>query len=143
VKWPLFVEEHSLGQVLTAPLPVRLWPEKYREPDIVFLSSKRMQQLTGNYPEGADLVMEVVSGSDEDRRRDLETKRKEYALAGIAEYWIIDPENHQITVLRLDGEQYMVHGECGTGQQAASVLLDEFKVNVDAVFAAADPKREQ
>ena len=33
--------------------------------------------------EGADLVMEVVSSGNEDRRRALKTKREEYALAGI------------------------------------------------------------
>ena len=47
--------------------------------------------------------MEVVSSGDEDRRRDLKTKRDEYALAGIPEYWIVDPELDQITVLTLDG----------------------------------------
>ena len=138
-----FILQGKLGRVLFAPLRVRLWPQKYREPDIVFLSTERLEKVTGEYPNGADLVVEVVSGSNEDRERDLETKRKEYALAGITEYWIIDPENHQITVLYLDGKQYVVHGEFGTGQQAASVLLDGFKVNVDAVFAAANPKRDQ
>jgi len=40
------------------------------------------------YWEGADLVKEVVSGSEDDRQRDLVTKRREYAQAGIPEYWI-------------------------------------------------------
>jgi Uma2 family endonuclease len=138
-----YVLQSQAGKVLFAPLPVRLWPKKYREPDIVFLSAERLEQLTGDYPEGADVVMEVVSGSDEDRERDLVTKREEYALAGIAEYWIVDPEHSQIIVLRLDGERYMVHGEFETGEQATSALLDGFSVNVDAVFAAASPGREQ
>jgi Uma2 family endonuclease len=49
-------------------------------------------RVTDEYWEGADLVMEVVSSHDEDRRRDLVVKREEYARAGIAEYWIVDPE---------------------------------------------------
>ena len=32
-----FVRDHALGHVRVAPLPVRLWPGKFREPDIVFL----------------------------------------------------------------------------------------------------------
>src|SRR5947199_10355350 len=32
-----FVEERGLGVVLFAGLRVRLWPRKYREPDVVFM----------------------------------------------------------------------------------------------------------
>lgn len=43
------------------------------------------------------LVGEVVSKSS--RVRDYETKRREYFLYGVAEYWIIDPFIRRITVL--------------------------------------------
>ena len=68
-------------------------------------------RITDEYWDGADLVMEVVSDSDDDRRRDLVKKREEYAQARIPEYWIVDPELGQITVLTLDGPTYAVHGE--------------------------------
>jgi len=136
-----FVEANTLGEVLTAPLPVRLWSRKYREPDIVFLSSKRRVPLEAKYPTGADLVVEIVSEGKEDRERDLETKWKEYALAGIAEYWIVDPKKRRIWVLTLAGDEYAVHGEFKDGEQATSVLLDGFGVEVTAVFAAADPQK--
>ena len=56
-------------------------------------------------------MMEVVSDGDEDHRRDRETKRDEYAKAGIPEYWIVDPELGQIT--RPDARRpiYAVLGE--------------------------------
>src|SRR5262249_7586433 len=54
-----FVSTRGLGEVLFAPLPVHLWPGKYREPDIVFLRSERYRGVR-NYPEGADLAVEVV-----------------------------------------------------------------------------------
>jgi Uma2 family endonuclease len=134
-----FVKKHSLGEVLFAPLPVKLGPKKYREPDIIFLGSERVAATTGDYPTGADLVVEIVSGGKEDRERDLEIKREEYALAGIAEYWIVDPKTEQVIVLTLVGNEYTVHGEFGEGKLATSVLLDGFGVEVTAVFAAADP----
>ena len=55
-------------------------------------------------PDGADLAIEVVSEGAEARERDLETKRAEYARAGISEYWIVDPQESRITVLTLDGQ---------------------------------------
>ena len=65
-------------------------------------------------------------------------KREEYAKAGIPEYWIVDPELGQITVLVLDGSVYAVHGEFARGQQATSKLLPGFAVDVTAALA---PKR--
>ncbi len=131
-----YVQAHALGWVLAAPLPVRLQPRVYREPDVVFLSASHPQRRAGDYPDGADLVMEVVSGSREDRRRDLVVKRVEYAAAGITEYWIVDPDERAITVLRLDGDQYAVHGRFTAGA-ATSALLPGFIVDVIGVWAAA------
>ena len=132
-----FVQSNDLGWVLTAPLPVRLRPRVYREPDVVFLSADRPERREGNYPDGADLVMEVVSGGREDRRRDLVVKRAEYAAAGIGEYWIIDPDERIITVLRLVDGEYIEHGRFGAQGVASSVSLPGFSVAVDAVWAAA------
>jgi Uma2 family endonuclease len=129
------VKAQLLGRVLLAPLPVRLWPGKIREPDIAFFRPERIRNLRGQ-PEGADLAMEVVSEGAENRKRDVETKREEYARAGIAEYWIVDPQEQQITVLALDGQTYRTHGVFGLGTTATSVLLPGFTVAVDAVFAA-------
>ncbi len=124
------------GEVLFAPLPIRLWPGKFRDPDIVYLRPGRIADPR-HQPQGADLVMEVVSEDEEDRQRDLETKRQEYAQAGIAEYWIVDPQQQRILVWSLDGSAYRLHGEFGRGATASSVLLPSFSVAVDAVFEAA------
>jgi Uma2 family endonuclease len=130
-----YVTAHAAGMVLFAPLPVRLMPGKYREPDIVFFRPGRIHDMH-QQPHGADLAMEVVSEGAENRERDLVTKPQEYAAAGIAEYWIVDPQEQRITVLKLDGSTYRVHGEFGPGTTATSVLLPGFAVAVDAVFAA-------
>ena len=74
----------------------------YREPDVIFLAADRPERRAGEYPDGAALVMEVISPAREDRCRDEVVKRAEYPTAGIAEYWIIDPDR-AITVLRLEG----------------------------------------
>jgi Uma2 family endonuclease len=130
-----FVLNAGPGEVLFAPLPVRLWQEKYRDPDIVYLRPGRISDPR-HQPRGADLAVEVVSDEPEDRERDRVTKREEYARAGIAEYWIVDPAQHTITVLTLDGSAYRVHGEFGRGATATSVLLSGFTVAVDSVFRA-------
>lgn len=123
------------AMVLFAPLPVRLWAGKYREPDVVLMLAEHADRRHQQYWEGPDLVMEVVSS--EYRRHDLETKRREYAQAGIPEYWIVDPDEEQITVLTLKGKRYAAHGVFEQGMVARSALLAGFEVAVDEVGAAA------
>ncbi len=130
-----YLAAHRLGEILPAPLPVRLWSAKFRQPDLVFCRNERIGDPR-KHAEGADLAMEVISEGKENRERDLQTKRAEYAKAGIQEYWIVDPEEQRIIVLTLDGQEYRVHGEFRPGTQATSLLLPGFSVDVSAVFAA-------
>ena len=123
------------GEVLFAPLRVRLRPGRFREPDVVFMLAAHFDRIKNEYWERADLVMEVVSEVDPDR--DVVEKRRDYAEAGIPEYWIVDPRHRMITVLKLEGQQYVVHGEFGAGSRAASALLEGFGADVNAVFEAA------
>jgi Uma2 family endonuclease len=132
-----FVTHHGLGIVVPAPFPVGTLRRKYREPDLVFMRPERKRNHLGQ-PYGADLLLEIISGSPADRVRDLEEKRAEYAAAKVPEYWIVDPELKQIIVLVLDGKSYREHGAFGVGATATSVALSGFSVDVAAVFAAGE-----
>jgi Uma2 family endonuclease len=127
-----FVEANNLGTLLFAPLRVRLWSGRYREPDLVFVLTEHAHLEGEAYFSGADLVVEVVSPDDPDR--DLVDKRADYAELGIAEYWIVNPLDESITVLRLDGKQYAEYGVFQRGMTATSLLLTGVEVAVDAVF---------
>jgi Uma2 family endonuclease len=129
-----FTLTRNLGEVCFVGVRVRLWPGKYREPDVLFMRAENAHRMTDEYWEGADLVMEVVSARDADRRRDLNQKREEYAQAEIPEYWIVDPELGQIKVLTLVGQVYLVHGEFKIGEHATSKLLPGFFVDVAAAL---------
>lgn len=124
------------GTVRTAGIRIRLWDRKYREPDLVYVLAEHEDWRHQRYWDGADLVVEIVSGSADDRERDLVIKRGEYAQAGIPEYWIVDPDEGLITVLRLDGDRYVEHGIFKRGETATSALLPELTVNVDVVLDA-------
>jgi Uma2 family endonuclease len=132
-----FVKDGVGGLVLVAPCPVKLFDGTYREPDIVYLAADREVDRK-QYPIGADLVVEVVSEGPEARKRDLKTKRDEYAQAGIAEYWIVEPESKNLTVLGLRGDEYQVADEAGIDGSVESQLLSGFKVSVREMFDAAE-----
>lgn len=120
------------GKVLIAPLRLRIRSGKYREPDLLLVRSARDMRRQDRFWIGADLVLEVV-GQDKSER-DVVEKRHDYAEGGIPEYWIVDPRDETITVLRLADDAYVEHGTFGRGTQATSALLAGFTVSVDAVF---------
>ncbi|RLS53730.1 MAG: Uma2 family endonuclease [Planctomycetota bacterium] len=130
------VRRDKLGKVLFAPLRIRVAPETIREPDVVYLSHKKVPRNKSKPPEGADLVMEVVSPSEASRKRDLIEKRRDYAQAGIAEYWIVDPESSTITVLALNGSKYEQAGKYKSGQKATSRRLPGFEIDVTEALTA-------
>ncbi len=86
---------------------------KCRLPDLVVHSEESKAALTGatratitrDMPPPA-LVIEVVSPGTTNRTRDYRHKRTEYAARGIAEYWIVDPEERQITICKWVDGQY-------------------------------------
>ncbi|KAA3664522.1 MAG: Uma2 family endonuclease [Chloroflexi bacterium] len=126
---------NKMGTFLWAPLRVQLWPGKIREPDVVLMLAAHDERRGDRYWRGADLVIEVVS--PDDRRRDYEVKRREYARANIPEYWIVDQQEAAILVLTLENGRYLENGRFQTGEVATSKLLDGFTVEVTAVFEAA------
>jgi Uma2 family endonuclease len=130
-----FVAQNIRGEVFVAPLPVRLRPGKFREPDIVFVDAGRAEYK--GIPDGADLVIEVVSAAADGRRRDLQVKFAEYATAGIAEYWIIDPENETIIVNYLVNDSYDSIMTFRRGDTAVSQRLPGFSVAVNDVLNSA------
>lgn len=69
------------------------------------------------------------------RLRDWKIKSREYAAAGIPEYWIVEPDKKVIRVLVLRSKSYRRHDDFKPGDR---VLLPGFAVAVNDVFAAAN-----
>ena len=135
-----FVAKLGCGKVHFNGLRVRTQPAKYREPDIVFLAKENFGKRKNRFWVGADLAVEIVSDDPKDRKRDYEDKLVEYAQAGIAEYWIVDYQERVVIVNKLaDGaNKYSEHGRFSDGDQATSVLLEGFSIDVASLFEAAD-----
>lgn len=121
------------GRVLPAPYRLRLRSGRFREPDVIYMTPEQDARAGQEFTEAADVVIEVVRPDDPDR--DYVTKRREYAEAGVPEYWIVDLGERLVLVLRLENGQYVEHGRFGPGQRATSHRLAGFGVAVDDVLA--------
>ena len=99
-----YAERHDLGEVLSAPFQMKL-PHSGREPDVIFIAKEHLDRLRETFLDGpADLVVEVVS--PESGVRDRGEKFYEYEMAGVPEYWLIDPTREMAEFYVLEGEHY-------------------------------------
>jgi Uma2 family endonuclease len=112
-----------------------------RVPDLLVHSEESLAALTGatratitrDMPPPA-LVVEVVSPGTTNRIRDYRYKHTEYAAREISEYWIVDPEERQVTVCQwVDGqyEDAIVKGS----EQIPSTVIPTLELTVDQLFA--------
>jgi len=126
-----FVHQHDLGIVQFAPLRVRLWPGKIREPDVFFISKEHSDRIGERVCGPPDLVMEVLSSVT--WRRDRREKMMEYTQAGIHEYWIVDTDEGTVEVFVLREGAYVLLDKWDTGEIAHSKELSGFEIAVDAI----------
>ncbi|QDV45695.1 hypothetical protein Enr13x_55740 [Stieleria neptunia] len=124
------------GTALFAPLPIRLFPGTIREPDLLYIAPENRPAADVDYPDHLDLVMEIVSPGSEARHRDYTDKRRDYAKAGVAEYWIVDPVEQRVTVLSLNSDRYTEIGTFAVGQVASGELLTGLRVDVSTLMKA-------
>jgi Uma2 family endonuclease len=122
------------GVAFYAPLRLEIRPGKFREPDLLILMRSDDPRRQNDYWRGADLVVEIVS--PDNPARDLEEKPRDYAEAGIPEYWIVNPLDETVTVLTLTDGSYVEYGVFRRGDEARSKLLDGLTVRVDQIFDA-------
>jgi Uma2 family endonuclease len=91
-----YVESHRLGTVYH-PRNVLRFEGSEVEPDLMVRSELERGMRWEDAPVPI-LVVEILSTST--WRRDHNQKRSLYMDAGVAEYWIVDPENSAITSIR-------------------------------------------
>jgi len=115
-----YVEEHGLGLVY-APRAVMRFAGSEVEPDLMVRALH-----PGDQPDWDDapipiLIVEILSPST--RRRDQVKKRSLYMDAGVAEYWMIDPERRAITAVRMGHEDVVSHETMRWSPEGASAEL--------------------
>jgi Uma2 family endonuclease len=134
-----FAQQQNLGTVAVAPLSVRLWPGRVREPDVVFMHRDHADRIGEDYWGVPDLVVEVISPrtlqSSGTEHTDRGEKFWEYAQAGVPEYWLVHPTARTIEVFVLRDRVYHLLGQWGVGDLARSEVLAGFQVAVEDVFA--------
>lgn len=88
------------GFVFGSEAKLALSARRGRKPDVsVYFGGVKALPARGPARVPPDLVVEVVSPTPRDGRRDRVEKADEYSAFGIRYYWIVDPEQRTIEIL--------------------------------------------
>jgi Uma2 family endonuclease len=99
------IELTGRGVVYNAPVDVQLTDHDIIQPDLVVVLTSRMQMITPTKIKGVpDLIVEILSPST--ASNDATLKKQLYERVGVAEYWIVDPDNHTVEQLVLADGRY-------------------------------------
>lgn len=131
----LFLRENPIGVIVPGPGTI-LSNYDAVIPDVVIIRNERWDNVTSEQRVTAapDIVVEILSPGAENRRRDLQLKRKLYAKYGVAEYWIVDNQDRSITIYRLENQGLENFITLRDDDVLTSPLLPGFELTVRSIF---------
>lgn len=93
--------------VTIAPRDVRLFSDNRHmwQPDIIIICD-RSKDLEEYYDGAPELAVEILSPST--RRKDFIIKTRYYEMAGVREYWIVDPDRRNVLVFYFEEDKLPV-----------------------------------
>lgn len=106
-------------------------------PDVVGWRRERFARLPSPDARGVvvdvpDFICEVLSAST--ANVDTGRKREAYHRAGVAHYWLADPERRSLTVLRRIEEGYVIAAVATPGERVRAAPFDAAELELDEVF---------
>lgn len=113
--------------------PIQLNDGSRPQPDLCVLRPP-LGTYAKRLPQAADVLL-LVEISDTSLRYDRDTKLPRYALAGVAEVWIVDLTHAQVTTYaQPQGGQYAAVTTYERGQTLAPLALPDVKIATNEVL---------
>ena len=134
----LTISEHlkginNQGYLAFAPLDVKFDEGNVLQPDIIYVSAKRKNELVKDRIEGApDLIIEILSPSN--AIYDLRQKKDLYQKYGVKEYIIIDPVSKNADLYSLKNAEYHLPERAEKTESLYSVLLPGLSFDLTKIF---------
>ena len=131
-------EEHPYGKALDDTLEeeyVRTGDSRRLADRVIWAGLGRQPDPEGDIP---TIVVEFVSAGSRNWKRDYIEKRDEYLALGVAEYWVINRFERNMTVFRKKRSKKISEQVISERQIYHCDLLPGFELRLARVFAVAD-----
>jgi len=135
-----YVSTHGLGRVYPE-VNVEFFPSKVYTPDLVFYTAEDVRSLDEHAPltQPPTLIIEILSSST--TWRDMTRKLKTYCSAGVAWYWLIDPDELTVTEYHLsESGRYEVLECVEKGQVFCPGVFEELEIDLAALMGENPPE---
>jgi Uma2 family endonuclease len=126
------------GLVFGSGIRLAVRPRTGRLPDAVAYGPERRPEPRGAVSVPPDIVVEVVSSSPRDERRDRIEKPDDYAAFGVRYYWIIDPDYRSFEVWELGADGRYARAIARIAGRAVVPGCDGLSVDLDELWAEVD-----
>lgn len=97
-----WLDERGSGFVGGSDAKFAVRKDRGRKPDLtVYLPGGRIPPRRGIVRVAPDIMVEIITSTPRDTRRDRVEKTAEYATFGVRWYWLVDPERRTLEILGL------------------------------------------
>lgn len=125
------------GWWILSECTVELERHEVYQPDIAGWRAERMPRLPEEFPVriAPDWVCEVLSPTT--AARDLHVKRRSYHRARVGHYWVVDPLNLTLSVLRWRDDEYALILAARPGALVRAEPFEEIAIDVASLLGSA------
>jgi len=128
-----FVRKTKIGKIYVAPTDVVISDINVVQPDILFITSEKLQIITAKNIKGVpDLIIEIISPAT--GYYDLSGKKDLYEKIGVSEYWIIDPMKQRVDIYYHSGKKFELSQRLEKEGQITSHVLKGLQINLKKIF---------
>ena len=127
------------GRLFGSEVRLRVSPSRGRKADVVgwFPGHPRLPGR-GAVSIPPDLVIEVISPTPTDDRRDRIEKADDYARFGVHWYWLVDPHARALEIFELSDDRYVRMLVASRGQVGDVPGCPDLSFDLDGLWAEVD-----
>jgi Uma2 family endonuclease len=139
------------GFVFGSDLKFAATPQRGRKADAsIYLAGTPLPPVRGPVETPPDIIIEVVSPTLKDGRRDRVEKMDEYAAFGARWYWLVDPQLRSLEIYELGADRRYIRALGATdgvvapipGCEALSIDLNALWRRIDRLAPQQPPENE-
>lgn len=127
------VRGQGLGKVYAAPIDVVLSYITVVQPDLLYLSRRRLHLVTAHNIAGPpDLVVEVLCPTT--AQADRNEKAQLYARHGVPHLWLVDPDARTLEAYELEGTTYRLVARLEGAAEFLTALFPGLRIDLGQVW---------